>query len=215
MFRNLISCFLLLFLTVTARSGGPNFQFHPEPAAPFSEGRFAQGHLELSLMSGAFFSPFDTDFLPRTSTSFDYTQSEIRAGWMLNSPYEAGLFRGNFEVLLGLGGGAVLNGPGHALGNGDTFIRYNFVQKRAVIVPYLQLGAGLVVSDAARDHSQRVIGRTLEANLQADLGFRILLGPDWSFDFEAGYQHISNANTADRNVGVNALGGLIGITRGF
>src|SRR5882724_4796273 len=117
MFRNFISCFLVMFLTVSAWAGTPNFQVQPEPGAPSSERRFAQGHLEFSLMSGAFFSPFDTDFLPRTSTSFDYSQSEIRAGWMLNSPYEAGLFRGNFEVLLGLGGGAVLNGPGHALGN--------------------------------------------------------------------------------------------------
>ena len=210
-----VSYFLNLLLTLSAWAGPPNFQVHPEVVPPSGETRFAQGHLEFSLISGVFFSPFRADFLPRTSTSFDYTQTEIRAGWMLNSPYEAGFFRGNFEVLLGLGGGAVFNGPGHALGNGDTFIRYNFVQKRAAVVPYFQLGAGLVVSDAARDHSQRVIGRTLEANLQAGLGFRILLDSNWSLDLEAGYQHLSNADTADRNVGVNALGGLVGVTRGF
>lgn len=206
---------LLPFLVLNSWAGGTSFRVSPEVQSVRSDTRFAQNRFELSLMSGAFFSPFRTDFLPVTHTSFDYTETELRAGWMLNSPYEAGIFSGNFEVLLGLGGGVIFQGPGHALGNVDTFIRYNFVQKRAVVVPYFQLGAGLLVSDAARDHSQRIIGRTLEVSLQAGLGLRILLGSNWSLDLEADYQHISNADTASRNVGVNALGGLGGLTTAF
>lgn len=134
---------------------------------------------------------------------------------MLNSPSDASIFSGNFEALLGLGGGAVIFGPGTALGNADLFLRYNFVQSRSRVVPYFQLGAGLFVSDAARDESQRNIGRTLEATLQTSLGLSILITPKWSCELEGNFQHISNANTADRNVGVNALGGLLGVTRSF
>jgi hypothetical protein len=214
--KKLLVCSVFLPFFVPGSWAGPtDFQVNPGIRSISTDARFAQNRFEFSLTSGAFFSPFKTDLLPPTHTSFDYTQTEIRAGWMLNSPYDAGIFSGNFEILLGLGGGAIFQGPGHALGNGDTFIRYNFVQKRAPLVPYFQLGAGLVVSDAADDHTQRIIGRTLEASLQAGLGFKILLAPKWSLDLEADYQHISNANTANRNVGVNALGGLIGVSRCF
>ena len=36
-----------------------------------------------------------------------------------------------------------------------------------------------------------------------------------SLDLEAGFQHISNANSADRNFGVNALGAQVGFTYYF
>jgi lipid A 3-O-deacylase len=131
---------------------------------------------------------------------------------MLNTPWEAGLLRGNFEALVGLGGGVIFRGPGNAIANGDLFIRYNFIQPHARLVPYWQLGMGLNASDAARDGSQRIIGRTLEFTLQTELGLRFLVNERWSVELEGAYQHISNADTADRNVGVNALGGLLGAT---
>jgi lipid A 3-O-deacylase len=213
--KSLAACLLVQLLALNALAGGVNFHADTRAQQPESDIRFKQGHFELSLVTGALFSPVDFDFLPRSGTSFDYTQTEIRAGWMLNSPYDAGILSGNFEFLIGLGGGAVIYGPGTALANGDLFLRYNFVQRRAVIVPYVQIGAGLLVSDAAQDHSQRNIGRTIEGNLQTSLGVRILLNANWSLDLEGVFQHISNANTADRNVGVNALGGLVGVTREF
>jgi outer membrane protein W len=117
--------------------------------------------------------------------------------------------------MLGLGGGAVIEGPGSGFGNFDLLLRYNFVQPRAVIVPYFQIGAGVFVSDISNDQNQRLIGGTFEADLQSSLGFRFLLNRDWSLNAEGIYQHISNANTSDRNVGLNALGGLLGFSRAF
>jgi len=212
--KSFVTCVLVPLFALNARAGTSNFDVNVE-VRPASEARFEQGHFEFSLVNGAVFSPVGFDIFPRSGTSFDYTQTELRAGWMLNSPYDAGILRGNFEILLGLGGGGVIYGPGTVLANGDLFIRYNFVQRHAIIVPYWQLGAGLVVSDAARDESQSNIGKTLEFGLQTSLGFRILLNAHWSLDLEGVYQHISNANTGDRNVGVNALGGLVGVTRSF
>jgi len=37
------------------------------------------------------------------------------------------------------------------------------------------------------------------------------LNDRWSLLIEGGYQHISNADTAARNVGVNAFGGSVGL----
>ena len=195
-----------------------NFRVTPtEVRAPAVDARFERNHFELSIVTGALFSPEDLGkgLFPRTRTNFDYTQSELRLGLMLNSPWEAGLLRGNFEALIGLGGGAVIHGPGTALANGDLFIRYNFIQPHAFLVPYWQFGMGLVASDVARDHSQRLIGGTVEFVLQTGVGFRFLLNSQWSLDLEGVYQHISNADTADRNVGVNAFGGLAGTTYSF
>ena len=43
----------------------------------------------------------------------------------------------------------------------------------------------------------------------------VLLNRDWSLNVEGIHQHVSNANTSDRNVGLNALGGLLGFSRAF
>ncbi|MBA3963755.1 MAG: acyloxyacyl hydrolase [Chthoniobacterales bacterium] len=206
--------FVLALVASPLPAGTVDFRTETALRAAACESRFQQWHLEPSLASGAFYSPIRANiFSQPRRPSFDYTETEIRAGIMLNSPYDAGFFRGNFEFLLGLGGGAIFEGPGNALGVGDMFIRYNFIRQRSRIVPYLQLGAGLVFSDAARDHPQRIIGRTQEFGLQAGFGCRFLLNEEWSFDVEWVYQHISNADTADRNVGVNALGGVVALTR--
>jgi hypothetical protein len=37
----------------------------------------------------------------------------------------------------------------------------------------------------------------------------------WSLDIEGGIQHISNADMATRNAGVNCLGGSVGLTFSF
>jgi hypothetical protein len=217
-FRTSLFLFFGCAISALSARGGPEiFRATSEVRSVSSDVRFEQFHLELSLVSGALFSPADLGrhFFPHTQTNFDYTQSELRFGVMLNSPWEAGFLRGNFEALVGIGGGAVIYGPGTGLANGDLFIRYNFVQPHAVAVPFWQLGLGLNGSDVASDHSQRVIGNPLEFTLQTSLGLRILIVPRWSLDLEAIYQHISNAGLADRNVGVNALGGLAGTTYSF
>ncbi len=42
-----------------------------------------------------------------------------------------------------------------------------------------------------------------------------MITPDLSLDIEGGLQHISNAGLANRNLGVNAFGGSIGLTYYF
>ena len=200
-----------------SRAGPADFRATREVVSPASDTRFERHRFELSLMTGALFSPADLgeNLFPRNKTNFDYTQTELRAGLMLHSPWEAGLLRGNFELLVGLGGGAVIHGPGTGVANADLFVRYNFVQARALVVPYWQLGVGLFVSDVARDQSQRIIGRTVEFVVQSGFGLRFLVDPAWSIDLEGVYEHVSNADTSSRNVGVNAFGALLGATYSY
>jgi hypothetical protein len=107
-------------------------------------------------------------------------------------------------------GDGVTNGAGTYIAGGSVLFRYNFFQPGSRFIPYFQLGGGGLHSDAAEDRSQRLIGSDFEFLLQADFGARVLLNSHWSILMEGGYQHISNADTAARNVGVNALGGRIG-----
>lgn len=206
---------VLFIASAAGLTAGPdNFRAATEVRPVPSDARFEQGRIELSLVSGALFAPVDLGgaLFPRNKTTFDYTQTEVRFGIMLHSPWEGGILRGNFEAIFGAGGGAVFRGPGTGIANADLFFRYNFVQRRAFLVPYWQIGLGLNASDVSRDHDQRIIGQTVEFTLQSGMGLRFLLNERWSLDVEVVYQHLSNADGAERNVGVNAVGGLLGVT---
>jgi hypothetical protein len=94
-------------------------------------------------------------------------------------------------------------------------LRYNFVQPAARLVPYFQIGAAAFASDIARDSKQLDIGGTFEADLNSGAGLKFLVSRHWSLNAELFFEHVSNANTQPRNVGINALGGLLGFSRSF
>jgi Lipid A 3-O-deacylase (PagL) len=209
---------ILFLLLLCARSSFAGSEYVPATTqvAALPSDRFDRGRNELEITTGVMLSPIKWDIFPTQNETLDYTYSQFRFGWMLNSPFEnAGWFRGNFEFMLGLGGGVIIDGPGNGFGNLDFLLRYNFVQPRAVIVPYLQIGTGVFVSDISNVQTQKLVGGTFEADLQTSLGFRFLLNRDWTLNVEGLYQHVSNADTSDRNVGLNAVGGLLGFSRAF
>ena len=59
--------------------------------------------------------------------------------------------------------------------------------------------------------------RKKNCGAQSLISQRVIRSPnrDWSLNAEGIYQHVSNANTSDRNVGLNALVGLLGFSRAF
>jgi hypothetical protein len=171
----------------------------------------AKGDTEIELLSGYFHSPITTGGAHRPE--FDYAGGDLRYGMVL-SPIlfdQCSLLRGDFEFLIDGFTDGVTEGPGNYLTGGSLLFRYNYFHPGSRFVPYLQLGGGGLHSDAAEDRSQRIIGSDFEFILQADIGARFLLNDHWSLLVEGGFQHISNADTAARNVGVNALGGRIGM----
>ena len=100
-------------------------------------------------------------------------------------------------------------GPGTYLAGGSPLWRYNFVQPDAKLVPYLQLGAGALGNNIYKGQGQREIGEGFEFVLQGDLGLKYLVNDHWSLSVEADFRHISNADLASRNEGLNSVGGLM------
>jgi hypothetical protein len=62
------------------------------------------------------------------------------------------------------------------------------------------------------ENTARNKGQSIESTPQGSVGFRCLLDKRWSPDFEGIYHHISNAGLDERNAGVNAVGGFIGVS---
>jgi hypothetical protein len=167
----------------------------------------SKGSTEFELLGGYFTSPV-TGHRPE----FDYSGVDLRLGIVL-SPImlDHTPLRGDFEFLVDGFADGVTKGYGNYLTGGSVLFRYNFFKPGSRIIPYIDLGGGGLHSDAAENPDQRLIGGNFEFLLQADFGVRFLLTDRWSILLEGGYQHISNADTASRNIGVNALGGRLGL----
>jgi len=207
--RRLLPLLLLLSAAASALAGADDGKATAAPA--IIQDPLSKGVTEVELLGNYFHSPFSTGGGHRPE--FDYSGLDIRWGIVL-SPIlfdHSSLLRGNFEFLIdGLADG-VTKGAGNFLAGGSLLFRYNFFQPGSRFIPYFQIGGGGLHSDAAEDYSQRIIGGNFEFNLEAEFGARLLLNDRWSLLLEAGYDHISNADTAARNVGVNALGGRLGV----
>jgi len=208
-FRYLLLCLLVVSAATSAFAGDETGKATTPPAV--IQEPLAKGATEVELLGGYFHSPITTGGGHRPE--FDYSGGDLRYGIVLSPIFfdHSSLLRGNIEFLGNALSDAVVKGPGNYLVGGSVLFRYNFIQPGSRFIPYFQLGGGGLHSDAAEDPSQRLIGSDFEFILQADLGARYLLSDRWSVLLEGGFQHISNADTAARNVGVNALGGRLGL----
>lgn len=154
------------------------------------------------------FSPIGADHLRGTE---NYTLSGLQFGWMLTEPGEDRWWRGNWELSLEAMGGAVYDGKGSFIAGGTLWVRYNFVQSGWRVVPYLALGAGAEGTDMDRE----LIGQTFNFNLEIAPGVRWMVAPNWSVDLELRYQHISNAKLSKHDIGINAVGPMVGVSYFF
>ena len=173
---------------------------------------FEKGTRELQIGAGAFFSFHNRSEERPTNNDADIS---ARLGWMLSTPEGDGILRGNHEFLVEAFGGWVFDGPGNGLGGLTLFLRRNFVQPDSRLVPYFQFGAGVLLNDIHEDQRQRRVGQAFEFSLQWGLGLRYLFSERCGVFLEATYRHISNANLADRNFGLNSFGGMAGASYFF
>jgi hypothetical protein len=161
------------------------------------------------------FASFEIASSNRQRPAINYEIQTVRLGWMLGEVSGSGFWRGNSEFLLGAYGGPVTQGPGSGLFGWECILRYNFLPENSRFRPFAQLGAGGLYNDIHKTGSQIVIGAGFEFMLHAGFGTHIMLGDHWALNLEADFRHISNADTASRNGGLNSLGGTIGVSYFF
>ncbi len=169
---------------------------------------FIKGGHEFQEVTGLFyfFDRGDND-----GPSIDLAVQSLRLGVMLTDPRGSGFFAGNWEFLGEVFGGGIFQGPGSVEAGGTLFIRYNFIQPHARIIPYMQIGGGGVYTDISERESRGLVSLPVEFNLQGTGGLRFMLNRRTSFVLEAGYRHISNASIKLPNRGVDSVGGNIGL----
>jgi hypothetical protein len=161
------------------------------------------------------FASFEIASTTQQRPAINYEFQTVRLGWMLGDVKGSGIWRGNGEFLLGAYGGPVTQGPGGGLFGWEFILRYNFLPENSRFRPFAQLGAGGLYNDIYKTGSQIVIGSGFEFMLHAGFGTHIMLGDHWALNLEADFRHISNADTASRNGGLNSLGGTVGFSYFF
>jgi Lipid A 3-O-deacylase (PagL) len=117
--------------------------------------------------------------------------------------------RGNLEVSIGPIATAIVNGPESYFAGAVTGFRYNFVQPRARLIPYLELRGALGLSDSKKRY------KTLQSDATFSyligIGLRYQINPRWSFAVGAMDQHLSNGFFASPDYGIDSLGINVGI----
>ena len=197
---------LALSLIASARGG-------TEPTAPLLVRQevdevLARGGREFQNVTGVFY------FFNRGGNdgpSIDLAVDSIRLGLMLGNPRGSGFFASNYELLGEVFGGAIFQGPGRVESGATLFIRYNFIQPHARVIPYLQIGGGGIYSDISEHDSRGLVSLPVNFNLQGTGGLRFMANRNCALLLEAGYRHISDASIKLPNRGVDSVGGDVGV----
>lgn len=174
---------------------------------------YTKDRIIFQAIGGAMFAPCG---IGPDSDVFNYSQYNLRIGWLLNSPSPSGGFwAGSWELLGELSSSLVFEGAGNYLVGPSIGLRYNFIQPGSRLIPYFMIAGGIVYNDAYKDQDQHDIGNNVEFNPKASIGLQYMLGSQWALSVEGMYQHISNADMNDRNRGINSLGGYLGVSYFF
>ena len=179
---------------------------------PVTDPAFQRGAFDLQVAEACEISLQNTSAI---RPNIDYQLTIIRVGYMLDTPHGSNFLRGNDEFMVETEGGPIFHGPGSALGGLSIIYRRNFLSPGAKVVPYLNLGAGGVYSDAYHQKVQQSLGGKFEFDLQVAAGAHFRLSSRWSLDAEFAYRHLSDAFITERNLGTNGVGGVLGVSRAF
>jgi hypothetical protein len=164
---------------------------------------FDKGTREFSAGVGIFISPF-LALSGRPTENF--AGPDFQIGYMLSSPeHDESQWRGNFEIAGELFGAGIFRGKGNYVASTTLWLRYNLIPPKSKLVPYLQIGAGVTLTDA----DQSSFGQVFNFNEGVAFGVRYFVRPDCSLNGEYRMLHISNAGMADRNLGINAQGAML------
>jgi hypothetical protein len=202
---------VLSWAPVMSFAGGPGALDAPIVHQDMPVGPWAEEGFEFTFMTGPFFGPaFGVE---GGREDLNYFSNSFRIGYSLTGIIGGGWYRGNLqfvgemfvaEIFDSGGGGSIVVGP-------NALLRYNFIQEGWRVVPYLQLGPGLVYTDTENN----AIGSELGFQLNIGVGLRFMIGDRWAISGEFDWHHMSNAGLAEHNAGSNEAGGQIGISYFF
>jgi hypothetical protein len=140
---------------------------------------------------------------------FDYVPIVLRCGYR---PFEdRGFFGERFTLFGELMASPITGTFGNFFVGPSIVARFDLRDPSCRVVPYFQAGTGFVLTDASHDHTQGAIGEVFEFLQQVEAGVRFKLCNRVDLLCEGGLQHISNAGLARHNLGVNCLGGSMGL----
>ncbi len=201
--------FLPIILVLALSSATTQAQTTSSTNALSLEDNFTRGFHEFSFSFGPMFSPIGNDV---ERPVVNWVEGDLRLGYMLTKihgdDFLGGVLRGNVELVGEAWGGGIYEETGSYVAGGTIWGRYNFIPKEASLVPYVQVGVGGEMMDI--DH--HLDGHEFNFNVCAAGGLRYFLRPNLALTAELLFRHLSNANTADHNIGINAMGPSVGIS---
>lgn len=172
---------------------------------------FRKGVTEFELSAGHFWSVGTKGTIRRPDS--EWLMGSARYGWMLTDPSGSGIFRGNWEFMVGAFGDYFYDGPGNYFVGADLNLRYNFVQPNATVVPFIQIGVGGAYGDWADEApEQGLVGTDWNWELQAAIGVRWMLSERLALVTYAQWQHFSNGGSSANNRGLNGVGAMAGLS---
>ena len=206
--QKVATAFLLIITSVLVLSVAPACAQtnSTSPDETFSlDDNFKFGSCEFSLGVAPMFSPIGND---KGRPVVNWVEGFAQFGWMATDIHGSGFLRGNIEAVGEAFAGGIYEETGNYVAGGSIMGRYNFIPQNSHLSPYVQVGVGGEMMDI--DHQYD--GHNFNFNVVAMGGLRYFIKPRLSLNAEFRYQHLSNANTGDRNIGINAVGPALGIS---
>ncbi len=197
--------FVLVVLGLLARNQSVSAEDSKDPLAGILDDSFRPGWRELGFGGSAYFSNIDR---AANRPNSDYASGYAQFGYMVTEPAGNSWVRGNFEVAPEIFGAGVFHGPGHYVAGGTLWLRYNFIPKHGRFSPFVELGGGGTALDIPHNYD----GKDFNFNLDAGVGVRYFIRPKLSLNAEYRFQHISNANLWNHNIGLNTSGPVLGLS---
>ena len=162
---------------------------------------FQKGTTELCLSVGAGYG------ILGNGAHHDWLLGAIDYGWMFTGVVAKDRwFRGNWELLGSLFGGAQFHPEAAYLVGLTPLLRYNFATGSRWM-PFVNAGAGVTATDI-RDGD---LSTTFEFNLQFGAGVRLLLRDNLALTLQYRFIHLSNAGIEEPNDAVNNSSVLLGL----
>jgi hypothetical protein len=115
-------------------------------------------------------------------------------------------YRGNWEHVMELYGGAEMNDQNRGIGGLTTHIRYNFATGTRFI-PYVDIGFGGCLTEIREPD----LGAAFQFNEQGLIGANYFVQDNISINFNIQMLHISSAGLSEPNNGINPAGCFLGV----